>query len=371
MTGEHSGKRRPHLGACETVLRAVQPAGDRRTAVVPGKIAGVPPQNLVSRAGGSCYLPAMSETLHRRAFLGVCTSSLAGLAFGASRAHAIEPFPRVPPARLQLSLAAYSFREFFKDTTASRKTPPPADQQLDLLGFVDYCAAHGCVGTELTSYYFPKEVTPEFLVRLRRHAFLRGVAVSGTSVGNTFTLPPGPKRDEQIALVKRWTDHAAVLGAPHIRIFAGAAPKEVPKAEAQKLCIAAIEECADYAGGKGIFLGLENHGGIVAEAADLLDIIRAVKSPWVGINLDTGNFHSDDPYRDLAECAPYAVNVQVKVEIKRRGQARSEPADLSRLVKLLREANYQGFVALEYEAAENPWKAVPVWLQRMKEAFAT
>ena len=126
---------------------------------------------------------------------------------------------------------------------------------------------------------------------------------------------------------------------------------------------------ADYAGKKGIFLGIENHGGIVAEARDLLDIVRAVKSAWVGINLDTGNFRSVDPYADLAACAPYAVNVQVKVEVRRQGQAKPEPADLKRIVRLLREAGYQGYVALEYEAKPDPWIQVPLWLRRMQEAF--
>jgi sugar phosphate isomerase/epimerase len=140
--------------------------------------------------------------------------------------------------------------------------------------------------------------------------------------------------------------------------------------EARKLCISALDECADYAGRKGIFLGLENHGGIVAEPQGLLEIVKAVKSPWLGVNLDTGNFQTDDPYADLALCAPYAVNVQVKVEIRRRGQPKNEPADLARVVKLLRAANYQGYLALEYEAAEDPLKAVPRWLKELKELIA-
>jgi sugar phosphate isomerase/epimerase len=206
------------------------------------------------------------------------------------------------------------------------------------------------------------------LIKLRRHAFLRGIAISGTAIGNDFTQPPGEKLNEQIKLAKMWVDRAAVLGAPHIRIFAGAG-KGMSKEEAKKMCIGAIEECADYAGTKGIFLGLENHGGIVAEADDILDIVRAVKSPWLGINLDTGNFHTDDPYADLAKCAPFAVNVQLKADIQKRGQ-KQEPSDLPRLAKILREANYQGYVALEYESAEDPWKAVPVLLKKMKDLFA-
>jgi len=36
---------------------------------------------------------------------------------------------------------------------------------------------------------------------------------------------------------------------------------------------------------------------------------------------------------------------------------------------MLRDVNYQGFVALEYEAKEDPCTAVPRWLKQKKEAF--
>jgi len=39
-------------------------------------------------------------------------------------------------------------------------------------------------------------------------------------------------------------------------------------------------------------------------------------------------------------------------------------------VKILRDANYQGYVALEYESKEDPWTAVPRLLKQMKELFA-
>ena len=288
---------------------------------------------------------------------------------GVNRCFAIEPFNRGGSPNLALSLAAYSFRDYFKDANHKRDTATDPAKRIDLFQFIDFCAEHGCRGTELTSYYFPANVDAGFLLKVKRHAFLRGVAISGTAVGNTFTVPAGPKRDQEIANVKHWIDHAAIMGAPHIRIFAGEAPSGTSRDQAKALCIAAIEECCEYAGSKGIFLGLENHGGIVAEADQVLEIVRAVKSPWLGINLDTGNFHTDDIYGDLAKCAPYAVNVQVKTEISRRGQ-KKEPTDLSRVIKLLRDASYQGYVALEYEAAEDPWKAVPEVLKRLKPLLA-
>ncbi len=297
------------------------------------------------------------------------TAALAGLSLaGPSAALAIEPFKRPGKPVLRLSLAAYSFRQFFKYGRGEKPTDKPPAKQIELFDFVNYCADQGCEGTELTSYYFPPNPDHDYCVKLRRQAFLRGVAVSGTSVGNTFTLPAGEKRNQEIANVKAWIDRAALLSAPHIRVFAGNAGN-LPKDEAKKLCIAALEETCAYAGSRGIFLGIENHGGIVAEPDDLLDIIKSVNSPWIGINLDTANFRTTDPYADLARCAPYAVNVQLKADIHPKGQA-SQLADIPRLIKLLRDVNYQGYVVLEYESSPDPWERVPKLLEEMRRAMA-
>ena len=92
-------------------------------------------------------------------------------------------------------------------------------------------------------------------------------------------------------------------------------------------------------------------------------------SPWFGVNLDTGNFHTDDPYRDLELVAPYAVTVQVKTEISPRGGKKTE-ADLARILNILRKVNYRGYVALEYEAEEDPLTAVPKYVEKLKALLA-
>ena len=312
----------------------------------------------------------MNHDFSRREFFSRTGTTAAGLALTAlaPAAFAIEPFARSGKPKLMLSLAGYSFRQYFKEGKGIDSKSDPA-RRIDMMQFIDYCADHDCAA-ETTAYYFPANVTDEFLVRLKHHAFLRGVPISGSAIGNTFTYAPGPKRDEQIKYAKEWIDHAAVLGTTHIRVFAGEMQKGSTKDEAKKLCIEALEETCDYAGKKGIVLGLENHGGIVAEAADILDIIRAVKSPWFGVNWDSGNFHTDDPYHDLELIAPYAVNVQWKAEVQPRAAKEKQPADLKRIVKILRDANYQGYLALEYEAAEDPWTAVPRLLNEMRAVVA-
>ncbi len=303
------------------------------------------------------------NTLSRRSFLATTSAAAVG-----ATASAIEPFPRAGKPRLQLSLAAYSVREFFTDGARPAAKAPPADKAMDMFKFVDYCAEHGCEGAELTSYFFPKELTTDYLVQMRRHAFLRGIAVSGTAIGNNFSHPKGEKRDREIALCKQWIDRAAVLGTSHIRVFAGQT-RELSREEADKLVISALEECCDYAGSKGIFLGIENHDAI-GSAEHLLKLIKPVKSRWLGVNLDSGNFRTENPYDDFAKCVPYAVNVQLKTELRRAGANANEASDLPRFVKALRDGGYQGWVALEYEAKEDPFAAMPPVLKKLKELCA-
>jgi sugar phosphate isomerase/epimerase len=297
--------------------------------------------------------------------LAATTAPFASLAGAATPAANL--FKRTGRPLLRLSLAAYSFRENFPIMRGKPNTKVPAGKATDMFQFADYCATQGCDGAELTSYFFAEE-SDEYLLKLRRHCFLRGIAISGTAIGNNFSHPKGPKRDEEIATTKKWIDRAALLGAPHIRVFAGVAPKGFDRTEADKLVITALEECGDYAAKRGVFLGLENHDSI-GSAATLLPMVKAVRNPWVGVNLDSGNFRTDDPYKDFAECVPYSVNVQFKVEIKGTA-ATARPADLKRFTKILRDGGYQGWVALEYEAKEDSAVAVPRYLREMRELFA-
>lgn len=296
---------------------------------------------------------------------------LAALGLAAAPALAVEPFARPGTPRFRLGLAAYSFRQFFR-WNRGQEQPPDADpaRRLTPESFLDLAADLGCDAAELTSYFFAPGATADAMRALRRRSFLRGLVISGSAVGNRFTLPPGAELDAEIAATKDWIDNTAALGATHLRVFAGEVPAGGTPATARRSCIAALEACAEHAGRAGVMLGLENHGGVVATADGLLEIVRAVKSPWLGVNLDTGNFHVADPYAEIARCVPYAVNVQYKVEVQRAAAGAKEPADAARVVRLLREGGYQGFVTLEYEAAEDAFAAVPRHLRGLRELLA-
>jgi sugar phosphate isomerase/epimerase len=264
---------------------------------------------------------------------------------------------RVDGSGLQLSLAAYSFRR-----ELSGKNPV-----MTLERFVDYCAEQGLQATELTEYYF-RDKSPGYICALRRRAYVNGLAISGSPLGNDFCHPPGPARDKQLAHVKAWIDVVALLGSQTIRVFAGKAKKGSGEEKARKLAIEGLKEVSEYAGARGVLLAIENHGGITSTAEQLLALVKGVDSPWLGVNLDTGNFHTD-VYASIEKAAPYAVAVQVKTEVH-EGKKPAEEADFKRIAGILKAAGYRGYVALEYEAKEDPLKAVPRYLDKLREALA-
>src|SRR6516225_8195647 len=105
-----------------------------------------------------------------------------------------------------------------------------------------------------------------------------------------------------------------------MRIFAGGVAKDDSEDKARERCVASIQEACDHAAKFGVYLALENHGGITGTLEQILALVKAVKHDWFGVNLDTGNFHTDDPYGDLEKLAPYAVTVQVKTEVQPKGK---------------------------------------------------
>lgn len=305
--------------------------------------------------------------LSRRQYLLAMAAGAAGGCFSVGQpplCEAREPIVRSGEPRFRPALAAYSLRKYFSTFRGKPQQPAADGPAIDLFGFIDYCASLGC-DAELTGYFVPPEADDTYLKRLRQHAFLAGTVISGSAIGNDFSVPAGEQLEAQIAETQNWIKRSAVLGAPHLRIFAGTA-KQLGDSEEKltKVC-EAVNRCAETAAEHGVFLGIENHGGISAE--QLLTIIERVESDWVGINLDTGNFISDDPYADIRLSAPYAVNVQLKPNM-RRPDGTVFPADFEQIAQILREANYQGFVALEYEH-EAPYERIPPLLLQMRTAF--
>ncbi len=238
---------------------------------------------------------------------------------------------------------------------------------MTLFDLCEMAAEWGIDAVEPTSYYFESE-EPAYLNALKVKAFNMGLDISGTAIRNNFCHPDAAQRRREIAHVKTWTDHAVALGAPVIRIFAGNPSKRLSDAEAFELVVSGMKECCDYAGNRGVILAIENHGYLTATADDLLRMLEAVNHDWLGINLDTGNFKAK-PYEYMEAAAPYAANVQLKIEVPTRDGSGREETDVPRVCRILREAGYRGYIALEYEGKGDPRTEVPKYLDALQRAI--
>ena len=77
--------------------------------------------------------------------------------------------------------------------------------------------------------------------------------------------------------------------------------------------------------------------------AEMRALIAGQVASGLVSGLSLGPKEADTRIAEIAETAPYAVNVQVKTEIRRMGKSK-EPADLARVIGILREARYSGYI---------------------------
>jgi sugar phosphate isomerase/epimerase len=281
------------------------------------------------------------------------TMSLAALAVPTAVAAPGGKLVQPGKGRIRTAICAYSYRDALAKKTLTYER------------LVDLALEHGIDGLDLTVYWFPEAGVDQFLLSLRRKAYLAGVELPSIAIRTECCRKNPEDQKREAAWIAQWVDVADRLGASHIRVFGGNVPKDSTEEEAAGWVSEILKRAADYAGSKGVFLGLENHGGITLYAKRLISIVEATNHPWVGINLDTGNFNSDH-YAQLEMCLPYAVNSQFKVTL-RNADGRREDCDWDRCVQMYLKAGYKGYVALEYEEREDPMTAVPRHLKTIRD----
>ncbi|MEP7367211.1 MAG: sugar phosphate isomerase/epimerase family protein [Acidobacteriota bacterium] len=273
----------------------------------------------------------MERVSRRGLFSLAATLPLAGMATAA----AAPPPAAGKKARLRTAICAYSFR-----TELGAKTMSYND-------LVDLAVDLDVDGLDLTVYWFPS-TSDEFLIPLRNYAFANGVEIPSISVRTNCCQPTAELRAKETQAIKDWVDVAVKLGAGHIRVFGGTVPKTSTEDEAAGWVVEVLKNAGAYAAAHGVVLGLENHGGITERADRILDILKRVDLPSVRVNLDMGNFQRDG-YGQMEKIAPYAANVQVKVDV-RDENGKEVRCDWERVIRMLKASGYRGYLALEYEA---------------------
>lgn len=284
---------------------------------------------------------------------------------------AATPVARVGGPKLKLSLNAFSFNGALMDGLAGK---PGGVSLFDVL---EFCAKHDFAAIDPTGYYFPgyPEVpSRDYINRFKREAFRLGLDISGTGIRNDFAQPDAEKRAADVRRAKAWIEATADLGAPVLRVFAGAVPKgyESKWDEVAAWMIDAISECVVHGEKHGVIVGVQNHGDMLQSANECLKVIKAVDSEWCGLIVDTGNMLTADPYSDIARVVPHAVNWQVKESV--RGTDPAFAADLPRIYRIIHDGGYRGYVPIETLSRNgvpyDPFQIVPAFTRQVKAAMA-
>jgi len=318
--------------------------------------------------------------LPRRSFLAATGLATAGVSVGVGAA--AEPASSKAAAGkkgIKLGISTYSYWHF---------RPP----KVSIEDVIDKAAGLGVGGVDILHRQMDMpEKEPidsagrAYLRKLKRHAFINGIDLICVSTHQNFVSPKPDEIDKNVEHTKKCIEIAYELGAPCIRINTGRwntvdfdtlmanrgiepVLKGYTEEDGFKWCIDAIHRCLAKAEECGVILALENHWGLARTPEGLLRIIQAIPSPWLGVLMDTGNF-LESPYEKLEQIAPKTVFVQAKTYFG-GGEWYTLDLDYKRVAKILADANYHGYVSLEFEGKEPANTAVPRSIELLRKAFA-
>ncbi len=185
------------------------------------------------------------------------------------------------------------------------------------------------------------------------------------------------KRREGIRVAKAWLDAAKQIGVLSMRVNSGG-PRIVPGAEVVgrgypkndailpylRHAIESFRELAEYGEKVGVKVTIENHWGLTAHPMNVRIILEEVDHPYLEASPDFCNWeHEYMLYHGLKALIPYAKSM---CHAKR--WTRYPNVDIARCVGILKEANYPGYIALEYESG--PDDPVQGTLKLMRDVVA-
>jgi sugar phosphate isomerase/epimerase len=250
---------------------------------------------------------------------------------------------------------------------------------------IDEAARMGFNGVEILHRQMEGE-SNDYLQKLKRCAVINGIDLCGMSIHQRFLSPDSAYRQKNIDHTLKCIDLAYKLGIPVMRLNTGTwgtsksfddlmekrgIEKPLPgytDEDGFKWVIDCIEKCLPAAEKSGVILALENHWGLARTPEGLLRIVNAVRSPWLQVLLDTGNF-LEDPYDKLDKCAPQTVFMHAKTYYGGGLWYRLD-LDYTRIARIMRKHNFRGYVSLEFEGNEDYKTAIPKSLARLRKAFS-
>ena len=260
---------------------------------------------------------------------------------------------------LKTSLNAYSFNDLL------------IKGKITLDELLEFCAARQFDAIDITGYYFksyPSVPADDIIFGFKRKAHRLGLGISGTGVRNDFTHADPSVRKAHVETVKAWTEVAAKLGAPVLRIFTGLAyPPQSERRQYTEIVAEHISQCLESAKSHGVIIAIQNHHDFIRSGDEVIELLKLIDSPWLGLVLDIGSYRGANPYDDIRKTIPYAVNWQIKE--KMFVNDKEQLTDLKKIFDLIKASAYRGYLPIETLGAGDPFKKVPLFLNAVKKAM--
>ncbi len=170
-------------------------------------------------------------------------------------------------------------------------------------------------------------------------------------------------REQDIAHVARWIDHAAALGATHVRVIAGEA--DATDAAALRRSITALVRLQSHGRARGVTVLSENFKSLAATPDNWLAIHTALGH---GGCADIGNFPAATRVADFFHVVGNAASIHVKASYDEAGAIL--PDQVQQCLAAARAAGFAGPTTLVYDRPDDRWKGIAVLHAIVSQAFA-
>ena len=281
----------------------------------------------------------------RRDFL---KAAAAGLAAAASTS-VVQGFsvrddqnPGAP--KFEISLAQWSFHKAL------------FAKQFDNLDFaVKARKDYGIGGVEYVNQFFKdKAKDTAYLTEMKKRADDNGVKSILIMCDGEGALgdPDAQKRQTAVENHYRWVEAAKFLGCHSIRVNA---ESRGTWDEQRDRAADGLRKLSEFGATHDINVIVENHGGLSSNGQWLASTIKQASHPRCGTLPDFGNFRINateeyDRYKGVAELMPFARGVSAKSN-DFDAQGNETTTDFGRMLKIVLDAGYKGFIGIEYEGS--------------------
>ena len=242
----------------------------------------------------------------------------------------------------RISLAQWSLHRMLFDGSLDPGDFPKMTIEVFGLDAVEY----------VNSFYRTWATDEAYFRRLRKTCDglgVRSLLIMCDGEGDLGDADPARRRTA-VENHRKWLEAAKILGCHSIRVNArssGSYEEQRERAADGLAALGALAEPFD------LDVLVENHGGLSSHGAWLAGVITTVARSNVGTLPDFGNFQLADGtwydrYKGVIQLMPFAKAVSAKSHAFNEDGDETR-TDFARMMQIVRDADYTGYVGIEYE----------------------